>query len=235
MAIGKGKPCCVLLAVVLIHLILIPSGHSQNFPFPDSLPSFENIDDGNKEWVALPSLASTSPSHEALVPVRLTNTSLKSYEAPVLAEIYFDTKRHLLRHEAAQVIEESATLLHEKNTRKVHIEAYCDRRETTAYSHALGIRRINEVVHYLENLGVPSSQLSVASFGPHLPRCRTSSTACWQDTLRIEHTFQLLAMRHPQSGCVTRLRLDLEFTDQSFRELTTRHLFLQRIHLAESR
>ena len=154
---------------------------------------------------------------------------------PVLAEIYFDAKRYFLKREAAQIIVESAKLLAQDHTRKIQIEAICDKRGTTAYSLALGSRRADSVTRYLQNLGVPSSQITVNSFGSQHPRCHSHASDCWQDGLRIDHAFQLLAMNRPQSGCLTRLRLTPGISDQATSEHPTRQPFLQRIHLAESR
>jgi outer membrane protein OmpA-like peptidoglycan-associated protein len=187
------------------------------------------------EQIALPVIANPVSSHKALVLVRFNMAAAQGDHSPVLAEIYFDAKRYFLRKESAEIIEESARLLDKDKTRKLQIEAICDKRGTTAYSLALGSHRAYAVFRYLRNLGIPSSQISATSFGSHQQRCQANSTTCWQDTLRIDHAFQLLAMRHPQSGCLTRIRLSPGLSDQILPEHATRQPFLQRIHLAESR
>ena len=234
MATLKRKRWLILLAMAPLLLTLQSPSYSQDLLHPDDLLEMETNSLAIMEWIDLPRIATPGPSSDALVLVRSKKISTHSHRSPVLAEIYFDSKRYFLKREAAKIIEESATLLEKDGTRKIHIEAFCDKRGTAAYGLALGIHRAFSVARYFQNLEIPSSRIFVSSFGPHQPRCRASSTTCWQESLRIDHTFRLLAMRRPQSGCLTRLRLNLGRTDRSALEHTTRQPFLQRIHLAES-
>ena len=236
MATLKKKHWLVLLAMAPFFLTLQIPGYSQDLLNPDDLPEMKTNPLTVMEWVGLPPIATPVPPSDFLVMVRSkTLLPTHGHRSPVLAEIYFDVKRYFLKREAAKIIEESATLLEKDETRKIHIEAFCDKRGTAAYSLALGSQRAFSIARYFQNLGIPSSQIFVSSFGPHQPRCRASSTTCWQESLRIDHAFRLLAMHRPQAGCLTRLRLNLGRTDRSALKHTTRQPFLQRIHLAESR
>lgn len=250
MAAMRRKRGLVLLAMLFVALILPIPVNSQDHLNQEHLSLMDNLTVADwgitrtgesaqtqpaVERVELPAMANPFAINDALVLVRLNRTSVQRDQLPVLAEIYFDAKRYFLKREAAQIIEESARILGEDKTRKLQVEALCDKRGTTAYSLALGSHRAYAVTRYLHNLGIPSSQISATSFGTHQHPCEASSSACWQDTLRIDHAFYLLAMNHPQSGCLIRLRLNPGLRDQTTPEHVTRQPFLQRIHLAESR
>lgn len=250
MAALRKKRGLVLLAMWLLVLLLPLPAFSQDLLNPEHLFEIEDLtyfDSSDvrmgetahtqpaTEQVELPSMANPFPLNSALVLVGLDITSTREDRSSVLAEIYFDVKRYLLKREAAKIIEESAMILEGDKTRKIQIEAFCDTRGTTAYSLALGNHRAYAVTSYLHNLGIPSSQISDISFGSHPPRCTTNSPTCWQDNQRIDRAFHLLAMHQPQAGCLTRLRLNPERSDDSPTDPTTLHQFLQRIHLAESR
>ncbi len=51
----------------------------------------------------------------------------------------------------------------------VTIEGHTDERGTPEYNIALGERRANAVVRYLQSMGVPSSQLETVSYGEEKP------------------------------------------------------------------
>ena len=238
------------MGMVSVCLTLPASGFSQAFLNPEQLSEINglaHVDPGETgtietahtqvamEHIELPAMADPFANRDALVLVRLKTPAARADRSPVLAEIYFDAKRYFLKREAAQIIVESAKLLAHDHTRKLQIEAICDKRGTTAYSVALGIHRADSVTRYLQNLGVSSSQISTISFGSHQPRCYGRASDCWQDMLRIDQAFQLLAMNRPQSGCLTRLRLTPGISDQTTSAHATHQPFLQRIHLAESR
>ena len=250
MVAKRRKRGLILLGAVSVFLNLPTSGYSQSFLNPEQLSEINGLaylgpgETGTietahaqvgMEHVELPAMAHPFATHDALVLARLNAPATRVDRSPVLAEIYFDAKRYFLKREAAQIIVESAKLLAQDHTRKLQIEAICDKRGTAAYSLALGNLRAYAVSRYLHNLGISSSQISTTSFGAHPHRCQASSPDCWQDTLRMDHAFNLLAMNQPQEGCLTRLRLTMDISDQPTPKHTTRQLFLQRIHLAESR
>jgi peptidoglycan-associated lipoprotein len=52
---------------------------------------------------------------------------------------------------------------------KVIIEGHCDERGTSEYNLALGERRARSAFDYLKTLGVPTTQLSIISYGKEVP------------------------------------------------------------------
>lgn len=66
----------------------------------------------------------------------------------------------------------------------VVIEGHTDERGTPEYNIALGERRANSVVNYLQNLGVLSSQMSTVSYGEEMPEVRRSNENAWAQNRR---------------------------------------------------
>lgn len=66
----------------------------------------------------------------------------------------------------------------------VVIEGHTDERGTPEYNIALGERRANSVVNYLQNHGVLSSQMSTVSYGEEKPLVRRSNEEAWAQNRR---------------------------------------------------
>ena len=105
-------------------------------------------------------------------------------EPLTLADVYFDFDRFVIRSDARAVLEANARRLKEENGRKLLIEGYCDERGTIEYNLVLGERRAQAAKQYLQDLGVPSSQIQVTSYGKEKPFCTDHSEACWQSNRR---------------------------------------------------
>lgn len=105
-------------------------------------------------------------------------------EPLTLADVYFDFDRFVIRSDARAVLEANARRLKAENGRKLLIEGYCDERGTVEYNLVLGERRAQATKQYLQDLGVPSSQIQVTSYGKEKPFCTDHSEACWQSNRR---------------------------------------------------
>jgi len=105
-------------------------------------------------------------------------------EPLMLADVYFDYDRFVIRSDARAVLETNARRLKAENGRKFLIEGHCDERGTVEYNLVLGERRAQTVKQYLQDLGVPSSQLQITSYGKEKPFCIDHSEACWQSNRR---------------------------------------------------
>lgn len=81
-------------------------------------------------------------------------------------------------------MEENAKVLRTNDGQRIVIEGHCDERGTLAYNLILGERRAQSVKRYLENLGVPGSQMQILSYGKERPFCTDHSEACWQSNRR---------------------------------------------------
>lgn len=101
-----------------------------------------------------------------------------------LQDVYFDFDQSSIRSDARTTLEENAKLLRTKESGKILIEGHCDERGTSAYNLILGEQRAKSAKRYLENLGVPASQLQIVSYGKERPFCKDHNDACWQSNRR---------------------------------------------------
>jgi peptidoglycan-associated lipoprotein len=105
-----------------------------------------------------------------------------------LSDIYFDFDRFVIRDDARSGLEANAGLLKSQSNVKILIEGHCDERGTSAYNLVLGERRAQAAAQYLRDLGVPSSQMQITSYGKERPFCAEHSEACWQSNRRAHFT-----------------------------------------------
>ena len=103
---------------------------------------------------------------------------------PELSDIFFDFDRFAIRDEARSGLEANADLLKSQSGEKILVEGHCDERGTSAYNLVLGERRAQAATQYLRDLGVPSSQMQITSYGKERPFCAEHSEACWQSNRR---------------------------------------------------
>ncbi len=113
-----------------------------------------------------------------------------SEETAALSDVFFDFDRFAIRQDAQATLEANARWLKTANGRKVLIEGHCDERGTVEYNLVLGEKRAQSVKQYLEELGVPASQIQITSFGKEKPFCTEHSDACWQQNRRAHFVLQ---------------------------------------------
>ncbi len=101
-----------------------------------------------------------------------------------IEDVYFDYDRFSLRTDARATLEKNARWLKSKNGVKVLVEGHCDERGTLAYNLVLGERRAQSIKRYLQELGIPASQLRIVSYGKERPFCTEHREACWQQNRR---------------------------------------------------
>jgi peptidoglycan-associated lipoprotein len=90
--------------------------------------------------------------------------------------VYFGFDQQAVTVEYGELLQDHANFLIDNPAVKVLIEGHADERGTPGYNIALGDRRADAVVKYLNNLGVSSSQISTVSYGEEKP-VNTSHTA----------------------------------------------------------
>ena len=99
--------------------------------------------------------------------------------------VHFDFDSSEIRADAAPVLEAAAEQLNASGLTVV-IAGYCDDRGTEEYNLALGDRRAAAVRRYMVNLGVPSQQMLVVSYGELRPLRRDNTEAAWAMNRRVE-------------------------------------------------
>jgi peptidoglycan-associated lipoprotein len=69
---------------------------------------------------------------------------------------------------------------------KVRVEGNCDEFGTNEYNYALGLKRAKAVRSVLINNGVPSSKISIVSYGESNPVCTGHTAPCHAKNRRVE-------------------------------------------------
>ncbi len=100
--------------------------------------------------------------------------------------IYFDFDRSELKPEARAILEKKAAWLKAHPDYSVRIEGHCDERGTNEYNLALGERRANAAMKYLNALGIPSGKISTVSYGEERPADPGHNEGAWSQNRRDE-------------------------------------------------
>ena len=115
-------------------------------------------------------------------------------DAPVLQDlrdIFFSYDSWQLSKQSHQILESNAKWLEAHPHARITIEGHCDQRGTQAYNYILGQRRAETAQWYLSQLGVPSHQMAVVSFGKDQPLCYAFSAACFQSNRRAHFSMEV--------------------------------------------
>ena len=152
---------------------------------------------------AEPARAAAAPAHKSAPTVRaVENTQPAEPTAATKAtiqslldriqDVYFDYNKHSIRPDAETTLQADAKtlrlILADYPTYKLTIEGFCDERGSDEYNLALGDSRAKNAEQFLENLGLPASQLRTISFGKEKPVCTDHTESCWQRNRRAHIT-----------------------------------------------
>lgn len=98
--------------------------------------------------------------------------------------VHFEFDDSNISDEYAELLTAHAEYLVNNPNVNVVVEGHTDERGTPEYNIALGERRANAVVNFLQNQGVLSSQLSTVSYGEEKPLVRRSTEEAWAQNRR---------------------------------------------------
>jgi peptidoglycan-associated lipoprotein len=140
-----------------------------------------------------PARAATAPTPAAATPApRYPSVATRARIDQLLAKIedaYFDYDKAALRPDALNALQADSTelrdILKDYPDYKLTIEGHCDERGSDEYNLALGDRRAQASKDYLVQVGIPSAQLNLVSYGKMRPVCSEHDEACWQRNRRI--------------------------------------------------
>ncbi|HSQ50806.1 MAG TPA: peptidoglycan-associated lipoprotein Pal [Nitrospiraceae bacterium] len=121
--------------------------------------------------------AGSVPSNRVLEPSAMSDTS-------ALGDVFFDYDRFQIRKDAMPLLDANAGWLRANGSKTVLIEGHCDERGTVAYNLVLGEKRARAAKQYLQDLGVPTSQLQITSYGEARPFCKQQNEDCYQQNRR---------------------------------------------------
>jgi peptidoglycan-associated lipoprotein len=106
-----------------------------------------------------------------------------------IEDAYFDYNKHTLRPDAIKALQSDSSelrdILKDYPSYKLTIEGHCDERGSAEYNMVLGEARAEAAKGYLVQVGIPSQQLGVVSYGKEKPVCQEQDEACWQKNRRI--------------------------------------------------
>jgi peptidoglycan-associated lipoprotein len=106
-----------------------------------------------------------------------------------ISDAYFDYDQHTLRPDAVTTLQTDSTelrdILKQYPDYKLVIEGHADERGSDEYNLGLGDARAKSAKDYLVNVGIPSTQLSIVSYGKDRPICTDHNESCWQKNRRI--------------------------------------------------
>ena len=105
-------------------------------------------------------------------------------------DVFFDYDKYNLRQEARELLQANARVLKEHPDARFVLEGHCDERGTNEYNLALGQRRADAVMAYLNDLGVPAGQMSTISYGEERPFDTRSNEAGWARNRRVSFQFR---------------------------------------------
>jgi peptidoglycan-associated lipoprotein len=106
-----------------------------------------------------------------------------------IEDAYFDYNKASLRPDAQKALladsSELRDILKGYPEYKLVIEGHCDERGSAEFNLALGDKRAEAAKEYLVQVGIPSGQLGLVSYGKEKPVCHEHDEACWQRNRRI--------------------------------------------------
>jgi peptidoglycan-associated lipoprotein len=120
----------------------------------------------------------STPSTRAIEP------GVASSGTNALSDVFFDYDRFQIRKDAMPLLDANAGWLRASGSKTVLIEGHCDERGTVAYNLVLGEKRARAAKQYLQDLGVPASQLQTTSYGETRPFCKQQNEDCYQQNRR---------------------------------------------------
>ncbi len=143
-----------------------------------------------------PAPAATAPAQQSNYPDKATRDRIDVLLARI-SDAYFDYDKHSLRPDAMKTLQADSTelrdILKDYPNYKLVIEGYADERGSDEYNLALGDARAKSAKDYLVQVGIPSEQLSIVSYGKERQVCDEHNEACWQKNRRIHIVAQAKA------------------------------------------
>jgi len=132
--------------------------------------------------------AAPTPAPASRYPSAATRARIDQLLAKI-EDAYFDYDKSSLRPDALHALQADSTelrdILKDYPNYKLTIEGHCDERGSAEYNMALGQARAEAAKTYLVQVGIPSQQLGVVTYGKEKPVCNDSTESCWQKNRRI--------------------------------------------------
>jgi len=101
-------------------------------------------------------------------------------------KIYFDFDKSELKPEAQAVLKKKAEWLKTNSAFSLRIEGHCDERGTNEYNLALGERRADAAMKFLNALGISGDRISTISYGEERAADPGHNEGAWSKNRRDE-------------------------------------------------
>ncbi|MBA3675812.1 MAG: peptidoglycan-associated lipoprotein Pal [Sphingosinicella sp.] len=98
--------------------------------------------------------------------------------------VYFETESFSLDGQDRATLDSQIAWLQRYPNVRVTIEGHADERGTREYNLALGDRRANAAKNYLAGRGIPTSRMTVVSWGKERPVALGSDESAWSQNRR---------------------------------------------------
>ncbi len=98
--------------------------------------------------------------------------------------VFFDFDRHALKPDSRATVERWAAWLKTYPQVTVTLEGHADERGTRDYNLALGERRANSALEYMQSLGIDTDRVRIVSFGKERPAVLGSNENAWSQNRR---------------------------------------------------
>ncbi len=108
--------------------------------------------------------------------------------------VFFDVDSSQLNSEAKQALSANVEIMKGNGNLRIEIQGHADERGTTDYNLALGQRRAQSVLDFMQTQGVPSSRIRIISYGEERPLQQGSNERTWSKNRRCE--FAILWSEH---------------------------------------
>lgn len=173
-----------------------------------------------------------APERSAARGVPMAFAPAPSRQQQILWDAYVDATWSILGGDVAQSLALAVQDIQKADGSRLQIEAYCDDRDSSAYSLVIGDRWLARVEAYLVELGASAPKLTRISFGKERQLCHENTGECWEANLRLHESFRLMAIDHANEGCLIRVMAIREGHEGIQSVTAKRRPTLQRLHVS---
>ena len=189
----RQAPNRTLIAVAAVAILAAGCAKKKVAVAPPPAPAAPTPAAATPRSTPAPVRTATNSTPPAATPTsRYPNAATRARIDELLAKIedaYFDYNRSSLRPDALTALQKDSAdlrdILKDYPDYKLTIEGHCDERGSAEYNMALGDRRAESARDYLVQVGIPSAQFKVVSYGKEHPVCEDHDENCWQRNRRI--------------------------------------------------
>ena len=109
-----------------------------------------------------------------------------------MEDALFDYDKSTIRPDASTALKDDVAVIREilfkYPGQKLMIEGHADERGSEEYNLALGDKRARAAEEFLTSMGIPTTQLTLISYGKDRPVCTEETEQCWQRNRRAHMT-----------------------------------------------